>query len=491
VGSGDLISEQEVIELYRCLLGRAPESADTIKAFQGYYPSYERGRKAVFGSDEFINFYARVTGKVPASLDAGTLALAFLGRAGGGHKTAAFPENHAVRAGFQPAFLDSAARPAPRFGVVVGAPAGLRLEDLAPFAAPGAILLHVAPGFPPAVPLVQVLENGTTVFGLNAGADTVRALVEAHCPRIDVLYLLGAPASEAWAASLWPVLAQRMLMVIGRSHGEFDASAISAAIEVAHHCEGIQHVEGLRAHHFGTWLLPVRYQAPIVAPALPDRTSYPRLGVAAIVRDEENCIENMLRSAAPVASFFAVLDTGSSDATIARARNFLASSGVPHTLAQKDRAAFDYDFSAMRNTALCMVPTAMDWVLMLDADEELVAEDYTPLLELMAAATHEVFALPRYNFPGRDKEGLVTFYPDRQVRLLRNTPDRRIRYSGYVHEKIRFIAPGYPLLDASAAGGTRGGPHIHHLVRRFRTPEEEERKQANYREIIRRHGPQG
>jgi hypothetical protein len=35
-------------------------------------------------------------------------------------------------------------------------------------------------------------------------------------------------------------------------------------------------------------------------------------------------------------------------------------------------------------------------------------------------------------------------------------------------------------------GGDRGGPHIHHLVRRYRSPEEEARKQVYYREIARR-----
>ncbi len=487
-----MISVDEVIELYRALLGRAPESADTIKAFQGYYPSYERGRKAIFGSDEFVNFFGQVTGKMPAAADAGTLALAFMARAG----AAALPKpqeaaNPAIRDGLQPLFVASAARPAPRFGMVVGDLAGLRLEDLAPFAEPGAILLHIAPGFPPLVPLVRRLENGTIVFCLAAEAASICAVLDAHCPRIDVLYLLGAPAGADWAAALRPMLAARMPMVIGPAHQGFDAASISAAIELAHHCEGIQNVEGLRVHHFGTWLLPVRYEPPAVLPAPPDRTAYPKLAIAAIVRSEENCIENMLRSAVPVASFFAVLDTGSEDGTFALAQRFLASSGVPFALAQQDRAALNHDFSAMRNTALSMVPTNMDWVLMLDADEELVAEDYALLLELVASARHEVFALPRYNFPGPDKQGLVTGYPDRQVRLLRNTPDRRIRYSGYVHEKIRFIEPGYPLLDSTAAGGPRGGPHIHHLVRRFKTPEQEDRKQADYRDIIRRHGPQG
>ena len=98
----------------------------------------------------------------------------------------------------------------------------------------------------------------------------------------------------------------------------------------------------------------------------------------------------------------------------------------------------------------------------------------------------DAYALPRYNFPSADKSGAMIAYPDRQVRLLRNTPDHRVRYGGAVHETVQGIGHRSLKLDAAALGLSRGGPHIHHLVRRFRTPEEEERKQAFYREIAAR-----
>jgi hypothetical protein len=134
-----------------------------------------------------------------------------------------------------------------------------------------------------------------------------------------------------------------------------------------------------------------------------------------------------------------------------------------------------------------MVPPGIDWVLMLDADEELAPEDHAALLALIADGRHDAYALPRYNFPGADKSGVMVAYPDRQVRLLRHGKGSRIGYSGVVHETVRGVPTGFPPLDCSAMGGSRGGPHIHHLVRRFRTPEQEERKQAFYREIARRH----
>ena len=168
----------------------------------------------------------------------------------------------------------------------------------------------------------------------------------------------------------------------------------------------------------------------------------------------------------------------------------VAASGVPGAFAQCDHSVFNDDFSVMRNAALAMVPEEVPWILMLDADEELEAEDYARLLGLIAKAAphHDAFALPRYNYTGADKSGLVTPYPDRQVRLLRNTPDRRVRYVNPVHETIRSTPHISVPLDESAMGGPRGGPHIHHLVRRFRTPAQEDAKQVRYREIAARYG---
>jgi hypothetical protein len=481
------MTDQEVIELYRCLLGRPPEAADTIKAFKGYYPTFERGRKAVFDSNEFQNFYAKVTGHPPfrTENEAASLALAFLARlaAAAAAPPVVASEDPVLRAGFLAIFRKLGRT---RLAVVVGDPNGVALDDLVPLERPEAAILHIAPGFPPAVPLVGRLRDGTTLFRLGGDAESVAGFLRQNERRIDALFLLGRPAGVDWVDELRGVFAPLALVTVGRPDVNFNGAAVSAAITAAHFSEPVQDFCGFRLHHFGGWLLPVKYAQPALVPAAPDLAAFPKLAIATMVRNEAVCIENMLRSAAPVASFLAVLDTGSSDGTQALAKKFLAGSGKQYAFAEKSRAAFNDDFSAMRNAVLDMVPEWVDWVLMLDADEALAPEDYLPILALTASGTHDAYALPRYNFPGAGLDGEMISYPDRQVRLLRQKA--KLRYEGRVHETVQSVASGRPPLDASAVGGPRGGPHIHHLVRRFRTAEQEARKQAFYREIAQRSG---
>ena len=481
------MTDQEVTELYRCLLGREPEGPDTIRAFKAYYGTLERGRRAIFVSAEFRTVFARATGRV---LDAGehvaaSLALALLARPAGAvppdAANAAAPDQ-ALAAGMRRFF---AAEEKAWLAIVVGGPAGLRLEDLAPFARPEAAILHVVPGETAAVPVLDTLADGTSVFRLAATPAEVAGLLSAMGRPLDALYLLDT-AGPHWVDVLRGHFAARALLALGPAQPGFDPAALGAAIRARHHSEPVLAWRGLTLHQIGGWMLPVTYAPPARTAKAPARGAFPALAIAAILRDEAVCVRNMLASTRPVASFYALLDTGSADPTPALAQDFLASCGVPSAFAERDHAAFDDDFAAMRNAALAMVPDWIDWVLMLDADEELVAEDHLPLLEWLARADREgvdAFALPRYNFPGADKSGEMIAYPDRQVRLLRNTPDRRVRYGGAVHETVQGTAHHSLPLDASAIGMGRGGPHIHHLVRRFRTPEEEERKQAFYREI--------
>ncbi len=482
------MTDQEVIELYRALLGRDPEDAGTIALFRRYYPGVERGRRAIFNSDEFEAYFTSVTGRAPPGRDpaSGSLALALLGRAALAMPQQPTPPNldTAMRAGFKTFFSAwDASRRLPSFAMAVGQPSELALDDLLPLGSPHAAVLQIAPGFPPAVPLAGALDDRTSVFRMDGDLDAIAEFLEKFERPIDALYLLGPPATPAWVDALRRTLAPHCLVVVGRADEAFDAVSVSRSLAAAHAGEPVQHWRGLHLHHFGGWLLPVTYDPPAVLPAPPDRAAYPSLAVAAIVRNEAVCIEHMLRSALPVASFFAVLDTGSTDGTYALAENFLSACGVPFALGQRDHALFRDDFSAMRNAALASVPDSVDWVLMLDADEALAPEDAGPILELIASGTHDAYALPRYNFPGADLQGTMLIYPDRQTRLFRNARDGSIAYGGAVHETLRGVQAGLPPLDASAVGGPRGGPHIHHLVRRFRTPEQEDRKQAFYREI--------
>ncbi len=480
-----MITDQEITDLYRNLLGRDPENEGTVTAFKNYYPTLEQGRRAIFSSAEFEKYYARTTGRILNRADhaAASLALALLERASANAPVPpAPPPDDAVRTGMRRFFEADAP---PRFAVAVGHPAGLRLDDLAPLGRPEAALLHVAPDIAAGLPMHGRLEDGTALFRLGGAPEAVAAFLADEGRRIDALYLLDANAGAHWVDRLRAHFTEQALIVIGRAQGGFDPHALDATIRDSHNLETRIDWQGLLISQVGGWLLPVTYHPAPAAP-LPALDAIPKLAIAAIVWNEAVCIENMLRSVLPVASYYAVLDTGSTDGTPALARAWLAESGVPHTIAKRDRATeFGNDFSAMRNAALAMVPDDIDWVLMLDADEEMVSEDLAPLLQIIADAMpgQDCFALPRYNFRYPDKSGEVMAYPDLQLRLLRNTPDRRVRYTGAVHETVRTTPHLKLPRDASAIGASRGGPHIHHLVRRFRTSAEEERKQAFYRAI--------
>ena len=479
------MTDEDVVGLYRSLLGRDPEDDGTIAAFKAYYPTIERGRRAIFNSKEFAAFFASVTGRTAQGHDhvSAALALMLLSRAAAAYPAPAEPPGDpALGAGMALFFPD---RAAPRLAIVVGQSA-VALNDLLPFPQAESAILQVAPGFPPAVPLTRALSRTTTIFSLNGDPASVAAIVQTFGRPIDVVCLLGAPASALWIDALRPQLAEQSLVMIGPETATFGAASVSEAIARSHGSEPVQQWRGFRLHHLGGWLLPVTYQPPASPPPAPDLKSYPTLAIAAIVRNESACVENMLRSARPVASFFAVLDTGSNDHTPELVKGYLADAGVPFAFEERDHATFDDHFGAMRNAALALVPDWLDWVLMLDADEELAPEDCGKLLELIADGTHDAYALPRYNFPGADKTGRMLLYPDRQIRLIRHTPDGRIAYSDAVHETVRGVAAGRPELDQSAIGGPRGGPHVHHLVRRFRTPEQEESKQDFYRRIAAR-----
>ena len=97
------------------------------------------------------------------------------------------------------------------------------------------------------------------------------------------------------------------------------------------------------------------------------------LSLSMIVRNEAERLERCLASVAGFVDEMVLLDTGSSDATIAIAESCGA---VVHQL------PWPGDFAPARNEALAHVNG--DWVLVLDADEWLLPEARQPLQSLMA-----------------------------------------------------------------------------------------------------------
>ncbi|MCS5697456.1 glycosyltransferase [Cyanobium sp. FGCU-52] len=96
------------------------------------------------------------------------------------------------------------------------------------------------------------------------------------------------------------------------------------------------------------------------------------LSLSMIVRDEQENLDACLRSVADFVDEMVVVDTGSSDGTVAVAERWGAR--VHHL-------SWPGDFAPARNHALAH--TRGDWVLVLDADERLLPEAREPLSQLM------------------------------------------------------------------------------------------------------------
>lgn len=156
-----------------------------------------------------------------------------------------------------------------------------------------------------------------------------------------------------------------------------------------------------------------------------------------IVKDEEEMLPRCLAAAAPAVDEIVVVDTGSSDRTIEIARSFGA---------RVIERAWTGDFSAARNVAFDAA--TCDWMLVLDADEVLVAEDVGAFRELLGKTWREAFHVTEINYTGELGDGAATTHT--ALRLFRNRP--RHRYSGRLHEQIVGTLPaGLPeRFEASA-----------------------------------------
>ena len=99
----------------------------------------------------------------------------------------------------------------------------------------------------------------------------------------------------------------------------------------------------------------------------------PRLSVCMIVLDEEKMLPRCLKSVESVADELIVVDTGSKDNTISIAKDFGAK---VYYFKWRD------DFAAARNESL--KHATGDWILQMDADEELLANSILPLKRAMS-----------------------------------------------------------------------------------------------------------
>lgn len=153
-----------------------------------------------------------------------------------------------------------------------------------------------------------------------------------------------------------------------------------------------------------------------------------------IVRDEAHVIERCLKAVRPLISRWCIVDTGSTDDTPARIERALAD--LPGRLHHREWVHFGHN----RSEALALARGQGDWLLLVDADEELVIDE-----NFRWAARDDVDAWQIRQCPGGDTE---FFLP----RLLR--ADRPWRFEGVLHE---YLASDQPFEQAVLPGLSQVG----------------------------------
>ena len=143
--------------------------------------------------------------------------------------------------------------------------------------------------------------------------------------------------------------------------------------------------------------------------------------VIVLTKNEENNIVDVLENARQVSNSLIVVDSGSTDNTVALAEQYGA---------KVVYRPWDNDFSAQRNFALKHVNT--EWVLYLDADERLNNVLCNSIKEALGKGAQKQYSFMRkiHAFGFEYKHGV--FKPDEVLRLF---PTKSVCWENKVHER--------------------------------------------------------
>jgi glycosyltransferase involved in cell wall biosynthesis len=148
----------------------------------------------------------------------------------------------------------------------------------------------------------------------------------------------------------------------------------------------------------------------------------PKLSVTVITRNEANDLAAALQSVS-WADDIVVVDSGSTDETVAIARQF-----TEHVVFREWSG-----YVAQKNYAAALA--RYDWILSLDADERVTPELAHDIRSVLAATpVHTAFRMPRVTWHLGRWIRTTDWYPDYQLRLYDR---RRAEWTGrYVHEAV-------------------------------------------------------
>ncbi|MEN6350455.1 MAG: glycosyltransferase [Syntrophomonas sp.] len=147
-----------------------------------------------------------------------------------------------------------------------------------------------------------------------------------------------------------------------------------------------------------------------------------RLSLTMIVKDEEKCLNRCLDSVKDLVDEIIIVDTGSTDKTLDICRSYNA---------QVFPYKWNNNFAEARNFGLDKV--TMDWVLWLDADEELALRNREQLRTLFA--DYDAISVPLVNYYGEkiDHDQVVQIA---QPRFFRN--HMGFRFENKIHEWLNI-----------------------------------------------------
>ncbi|GLX70070.1 tetratricopeptide repeat-containing glycosyltransferase family 2 protein [Paenibacillus glycanilyticus] len=148
-----------------------------------------------------------------------------------------------------------------------------------------------------------------------------------------------------------------------------------------------------------------------------------RISLCMIVKNEEKHLPGCLDSVQGIAEEIIIVDTGSTDGTIAIAERYGA---------VVIRSGWERDFAKARN--LGVERASGDWILFLDADEQLDAATKSQLLDYARHDELSALLLQIRNQIGPEHDQGSTIHP--VLRMFRNDPAHR--FEGRIHEQISF-----------------------------------------------------
>jgi len=152
------------------------------------------------------------------------------------------------------------------------------------------------------------------------------------------------------------------------------------------------------------------------------------ISLCMIVKDEEEMLPGCLEPLRGVVDEMIVVDTGSSDRTVEIAESFGA---------KVVSFPWNGSFSDARNASI--EAASGDWLIYLDADEHMEAQDARHLRALLGRTWREGFYLVETNYTGGSDAGSAVTHM--ALRVWRNRP--QYRFSGRIHEQKTHTMPTY------------------------------------------------